>query len=288
MIKHCPNPQCHSPQFRKYGTYYRPSDGKLVKRWKCNRCKLHFSSATFQKPYRQNKRRANPEVYKLLCSGVSLRRIALLLNLHRTTVTRKLAYLARVSEERQHQFQTTLPKVRLVQFDDLITLEHTKCKPLAISLAVEAPSRRILGFEVSRIPASGPLAETSRRKYGPRQNERPRGLKNLLSKISGLLEKGVTFSSDEDPLYAALMRRQYPNAPHHRYQGGRSCVTGQGELKKLRFDPLFALNHTCAMLRANVNRLFRRTWCTTKKKERLEQHLAVYMDFHNRILLSGT
>ena len=63
-------------------------------------------------------------------------------------------------------------------------------------------------------------------------------------------------------------------------------MTGQGELKKLRFDPLFALNHTCAMLRANINRLFRRTWCTTKKKERLEQHLAVYMDFHNRILLA--
>jgi hypothetical protein len=42
------------------------------------------------------------------------------------------------------------------------------------------------------------------------------------------------------------------------------------------------------MLRANINRLFRRTWCTTKKKEGLMQHLAVYMDFHNRILLQGT
>lgn len=288
MIKRCPNPQCHSLQFRKYGSYYRPSDGKWVKRWRCNRCKLHFSSATFQKPYRQHKRRANPQVYQLLSSGVSLRRIALLLNLHRTTVARKLAFLARVSLERQHRFQHALPKVRQVQFDDLITLEHTKCKPLAISLAVEAPSRKILGFEVSRIPASGPLAEISRRKYGPRPNERPRGLRNLLAKIHGVLEEGVSFSSDEDPLYAALVRRQYPDAPHHRYPGGRGCVTGQGELKKLRFDPLFALNHTCAMLRANINRLFRRTWCTTKKKECLEQHLAVYMDFHNRILLTGT
>jgi transposase-like protein len=288
MIKRCPNPQCPSRQFRKYGSYYRPSDGKWVKRWRCNRCKLHFSSATFQKPYRQHKRRANPQVYQLLSSGVSLRRIALLLNLHRTTVARKLAFLSRVAQERQRQFQHVLPKVRHVQFDDLITIEHTKCKPLAISLAVEAPSRRILGFEVSRIPAFGPLAEISRRKYGPRPNERPQGLKNLLAKIKGILEEGASFSSDEDPLYAALVRRQYPDASHHRYLGGRGCVTGQGELKKLRFDPLFALNHTCAMLRANINRLFRRTWCTTKKKERLEQHLAVYMDFHNRILLAGT
>jgi transposase-like protein len=288
MIKRCPNPECHSLQFRKYGTFYRASEGKQVKRWKCNRCKLHFSSATFQKPYRQHKRRANPQVYQLLSSGVSLRRIALLLNLHRTTVARKLAFLARVSQERQHQFQHALPKVQHVQFDDLITLEHTKCKPLAISLAVEAPTRRILGFEVSRIPASGPLADISRRKYGSRPNERPHGLRNLLAKIHGVLEEGVSFSSDEDPLYAVLVRRQYPQAPHHRYPGGRGCVTGQGELKKLRYDPLFALNHTCAMLRANINRLFRRTWCTTKKKECLEQHLAVYMDFHNRILLAGT
>jgi transposase-like protein len=288
MIKRCPNPQCNSLQFRKYGTFYRRSEGKWVKRWRCNRCKLHFSSATFQKPYRQHKRRANPQVYQLLSSGVSLRRIALLLNLHRTTVARKLAFLARVAQERQRQAQHTLPKVRHVQFDDLITIEHTKCKPLAISLAVEAPSRRILGFEVSRIPASGPLAQISRRKYGPRPNERPQGLRNLLVKIQGVLEEGAAFSSDEDPLYAALLPRQYPYAPHHRHPGGRGCVTGQGELKKLRFDPLFALNHTCAMLRANINRLFRRTWCTTKKKERLEQHLAVYMDFHNRILLAAT
>jgi transposase-like protein len=286
MIKRCPNPHCDSLQFRKYGTYYRRSEGKWVKRWRCNRCKLHFSSATFQKPYRQHKRRANPQVFQLLSSGVSQRRIALLLNLHRTTVARKLAFLARVSQERQQQLQRTLPKISHVQFDDLITVEHTKCKPLAISLAVEAPSRRILGFEVSRIPASGPLAELSRRKYGPRPNERPRGQRNLLDKIRGGLEDGVAFSSDEDPLYATLVRRLYPKASHHRYPGGRGCITGQGELKKLRFDPLFALNHTCAMLRANINRLFRRTWCTTKKRERLEQHLAVYMDFHNRILLA--
>lgn len=285
MIKRCPNPQCHSPKIRKYGTYYRSSDGKWVQRWACW-CKLHFSSATFEKPYKQHKRRANPQVFQLLSSGVSLRRIALLLNLHRTTVSRKLAFLARISAERQEQYQRTQPKVSQVQFDDLITLEHTKCKPLAISLAVEAPTRRILGFEVSRIPASGPLAEISLRKYGPRPNERPRGLKTLLAKIHCSLEDGVSFSSDEDPLYATVMRRHYPNAPHRRFPGGRGCVTGQGELKKLRFDPLFSLNHTCAMLRANINRLFRRTWCTTKKVERLEQHLAVYMDFHNRILLT--
>jgi hypothetical protein len=156
---------------------------------------------------------------------------------------------------------------------------------LAISLAVEAPTRRILGFEVSSIPASGPLAEFSRQKYGPRPNQRPRGLQKLFDEIRGCLDESVAFRSDEDPLYSSVLKRNFRNATHHRHAGGRGCVTGQGELKKLRFDPLFSLNHTCAMLRANISRLFRRTWCTTKKKERLAQHIAVYMDFHNHVLL---
>lgn len=285
MLSRCPNPNCNSPQIVKNGSYFRPSDGKWVKRVKCKECKLHFSAATFQKPYRQNKRRINPQVFKLLCSGVSLRRTALLLNVHRITVSRKLAFLAQVSRERQERFLKTCPKVQHLQFDDLITIEHTKCKPLAVSLAVEDKTRRLLGFEVSRIPASGPLAEISRRKYGWRPNHRPKALQRLLERVRPLVEENVSISSDEDPLYTQLVKRNFPKAGHHRYPGGRGCVTGQGELKKLRFDPLFSLNHTCAMLRANINRLFRRTWCTTKKMACLEQHLAVYMDFHNTVLL---
>lgn len=285
MIKKCPNPQCPSSSFRKFGTFYRRSECKLVKRWECKRCKLHFSSATFQKPYRQHKRRVNAQVARLLSSGVSMRRIALLLNLHRTTVARKLAFLAQVAEERHRKRLPSLPKVEKVQFDDLVTLEHTKCKPLAVSLAVEEGSRRLLGFAVSRIPASGPLAELSRQKYGPRPNERPRGWRRLFGQIKGALQHGVAFRSDEDPLYPPMVQRHFPGAQHLRHRGGRGCVTGQGELKKRVFDPLFSLNHTCAMLRANINRLFRRTWCTTKKKEGLERHLWVYLDFHNQVLL---
>ena len=284
MLSRCPNPNCPSPSIVKNGAYYRPSDGKWVKRMKCKTCNLHFSAATFEQPYRHNKRRINPIVFNLLCSGVSLRRIALLLNVHRITVSRKLAFLAQVSRMRQERFLKTRPKAQHLQFDDLITLEHTKCKPLAISLAVEHKTRYLLGFEVSRIPASGPLADISRRKYGRRPNQRPKALQRLLERVRPLVEESAAISSDEDPLYMPLVKRNFPNAVHHRYPGGRGCVTGQGELKKLRFDPLFSLNHTCAMLRANINRLFRRTWCTTKKMLCLEQHLALYMDFHNMAL----
>ena len=167
MLPLCPNSNCQSPRIIKNGAYFRPSDATWVKRVKCKVCKLHFSEATFEKPYRQNKRQVNPVIFNLLCSGMSLRRTAFLLNIHRITVSRKLAFLAQVSRERQEQILKFRPRVKHLQFDDLITMEHTKCKPLAISLAVEHKTRYLLGFEVSRIPASGPLADISRRKYGP-------------------------------------------------------------------------------------------------------------------------
>lgn len=285
MIQKCPNIHCDSIEFRKYGFFCRLSDSKRVQRFFCKRCKLHFSSPIFSSTYRQKKRRVNAHVQRLLCSGVSQRRISLLLSISRATVARKLAFLAAEARARHKEFLATLPKVDEVQIDDLITLEHSKCKPLAVSLAVEAGARRILGCEVSSIPASGPLAGIARRKYGPRPNRRPQGFRRLLESLKGALDAGVRFRSDEDPLYGRLVRRLFPFAQHLTHKGRRGSVTGQGELKKLRFDPLFSLNHTCAMLRANINRLFRRTWCTTKKPEALASHLVIYMDFHNRVLL---
>lgn len=56
---------------------------------------------------------------------------------------------------------------------------------------------------------------------------------------------------------------------------------GQGELKAGGFDPLFSLNHTCAMYRDNLTRMSRRTWCTTKGPDRLQSLVNLYVCAHN-------
>jgi len=217
-------------------------------------------------------------------SGVSMRRISLILGIHRTTVSRKLSFLAEVADKKHQEYMTARPKVKDVQFDELITIEHTKCKPLSVSMAVENKTRQILGFEVSIIPASGHLAEISRRKYGRRPNLKSKGIMNLFKRIKYCIEVGPVFSTDEDNIYPRLIKRFFPGAIHKQYKGAKSRDRGLGELKKLNYDPLFSINHTFAMLRANINRLFRKTWCTTKKPDRLSQHLMVYLLFHNSLL----
>ncbi len=286
----CPNSNCESFNQDKFvvkdGFYKRSNDSKLIQRFKCKSCKKRFSSATFTFTKNQKKRRVNGMVFKLLASGVSIRRCAKLLGINRKTVERKIIYLADRARRNQRVFLRKLQKepVKKLQFDDLITIEHTKLKPLSVTIAVDAKTHKVLGTEVSTIPAFGHLAEKSRAKYGYRASSHKKSLDLLLSNIQKAIHPKALIQTDEHKLYQPAAKKYFPEAEHKQYKGGRGCVAGQGELKKLKYDPLFALNHTCAMFRANINRLIRKTWCTSKLPWMLKNHIDLYVDYHNRFI----
>ena len=255
----------------------------------CRSCRRSFSSATFHPCYRQRLRQIHPRLRELLVSGVSQRRAARILRINPKTVVRKFVLLS----EQAKLSHTEAMKERIrsgrlipeIQFDELETAERTKCLPLSVPLVVDAKSRRILGFRVCSMPAKGLLAEVSRRKYGQRVDERKEGAESLLEEIRPIVEESVRITSDEKPTYPEWIRATLPHSTHKTVKGRRGAVVGQGELKKIGFDPLFSLNHTCAMLRANINRLFRRTWCMTQRADRLACHLWLYLDYHNSVLI---
>lgn len=280
-------PRCAHSRLRRHGSFYRTSDSKLIRRFRCARCAGTFSRATFDPWFKQIKRKANDAVFRLLCSGVSLRRTARLLRLHRTTVVRKFRFLAEEARRGHEEYLKELERAPLVEifFDEMETFEHTKFKPLSIALAVSR-DRRILSAEVARMPAKGLLAAKSVEKYGYRKDERPRALGRMLATLKPIAAPHATFHSDQNPSYPSPLMKTFPGCVHVTTKGGRSCVVGQGELKKLTWDPLFSLNHTAAMFRANMNRLFRRTWCTTKIPQGLRDHLALYTRYHNEVLLA--
>ena len=187
---------------------------------------------------------------------------------------------------------TQLPKlnayfdqVQTIEFDDLETFEHSKLKPVSVTIAVEYQTRWILGFRVASMAAKGKLAALARKKYGPRDDHRTLKREELFSEIKNFIDPNAEIKSDQNPHYPPSVKMHFPQATHKTFKGRRGCVVGQGELKRGGFDPLFSLNHTCAMLRANINRLFRRTWCTTKLADRLEYHIALYGLYHNLVLL---
>ena len=301
MKSRCPNLNCCSappdPLFPigsglkgrrivRAGSYYRKSDSRRVRRFHCRNCGKHFSRATLGACYRQKRRRLNEPLRDLLCSGVSLRRSAKILGANRKTVVRKFRFLATRARLEHALFLEGFraDPIAMVQFDDLETSEHSKCKPLSVALAVEPKMRKILNFQVAQMPAKGLLAKIARKKYGPRSDQRGKAWNRMMQELKPYVRCDAHWLSDQNPHYPRFLRRHHPIAKHETVKGRRGCVAGQGELKKIGFDPLFSLNHTCAMLRANMNRLFRRTWCTTKTRSGLSDHLAIYVSYHNRCL----
>jgi len=265
----------------KFGSFYRSSDRKKVQRYFCKDCSLHFSVATLFVCYRQKKRQFNQRVARILAAGVSMRECARVLNLNKKTVVRKLIHMGPRAQKQLHALNQKRQKAKIIEFDDLETFEHTKCKPLAVGLAVEYKTRWILGYEVAQMAAKGLLAKKALKKYGYRPDQRTEARAKLFGQLKEFIRDDAVIKTDENPHYENDVKKFFPSATYQTYKGRKSSLGGQGELKVGGFDPIFSLNHTCAVLRYRISRLIRKTWNTTKKKERLSLHLALIILHHN-------
>lgn len=256
----------------------------MVQRYRCKRCLKTFSDATETFEFGQKKRRVNKLLFQLLASCVSMRRSAIILKINQKTVARRLGYFVSVAEAKRHELLATRPKSIAIQFDDMESFEHTKLKPVSIPLVVDAKTREILSYDVAQMPAKGLIAAISRKKYGYRKDLRTPAWLHVLNEAKGACVDSVVITSDSHKRYPEMIRKTIPNAVHVQTKSRRACVVGQGELKRGGHDPLFSLNHTAAMKRANVNRLVRKTWCTTKRPDRLKAHIALYVLWHNEVI----
>jgi transposase-like protein len=279
-------PKCHSSSsVTKRGIYKRVSDNANIQRFHCKICQKSFSSQTHSYSYRLRKRDLNQMIYRLLCKGSSQRGCAQVLGVTPRTIARRVPRFGKCSLEHLRALQSDLKNVKEVIFDEMESFEHTKLKPLTIPLAVENNTRLILAVEVGRIAAKGPLASISRKKYGVRKCERKVSLERLFENLKSLSESECIFKSDQSYHYPPILKTHRPDCRHITFKGRKAAVVGQGEMKKGGFDPLFSLNQTAAMLRDNIKRLTRKTWCTTKRVERLLDFLNMYAHYHNQIIL---
>jgi len=196
-------------------------------------------------------------------------------------VARKLIWLS----HNNLQFEPSQEDARHIQIDELETIEHTKLKPLTIPLCV-SHNYKILALSVGKIRAKGHLANISVKKYGPREDQRLIALMEVFEHLKRTLPASPqTITTDEHPLYPGLVAKYFPTAQHIAVNAGdhlkkKRELIYTAERKKI-FDPLFAINQRCAMLRADIRRLTRRSWCTTKKIENLRRHLEVYRHYNN-------
>ena len=117
---------------------------------------------------------------------------------------------------------------------------------------------------------------------------------NETAKYSGMVDKRVLHRNGQriqNPPVATLC--QFKSGPGHHLALFQSTgiiirVSGVQVSPSLPFfkvfEPLFSLNHTCAMIRDGLGCLVRRTRYTSKSLEMFKMLLAIYVDFHSRVL----
>ncbi|MGZ3742032.1 MAG: hypothetical protein ACXVB9_21835, partial [Bdellovibrionota bacterium] len=196
--------------FVKDGFYFRTSDSRHVQRYQCKKCKSTTANAHFTRWFRAKKRRHHESLRKHFASLGSIRRGAYNLKLNRKTIARKLVLLGEEAKERVRKENLLHTKVRVVEFDDLETFEHSKCKPLSVTLAVQSQTRRILGFEVSSMPAKGMLVHKALKMYGPRKDGRRKARERLFKELQDLVHEAAQFKSDAHPHYPRLVKKYFP------------------------------------------------------------------------------
>lgn len=288
MEKRCPQNRCDSSVFIKYGSYKRSSDSKSIQRFRCKRCGKSFSSATFLPEYNQKKRRINFRLIQLLSEGISQRAAARILHVSRKTIERRVPFLGAICKRKNEEYLLEL-RANEIQIDELITFEHTKYKPITVAAIVSKTDRKILGCQASNIPPMASLSFKAQQKYGPRRSQKGWGLRKLLRRVVPFLDAQFNISSDMDFAYPGKISQVFHdenrlNFNHFEFRSRPARSNGLGELKVGVKDPLFSINHTFAMMRAHMNRLFRRSWNTTKKIENLQFHLEIYSYYHNKFL----
>ena len=273
----------------KYGFFKRETGHiRRIQRYFCKLCRSAFSAQTGSLTYRERKPHLTQSVMRSLMESVSQRGCSRLLGCRPITVARKTLRLgaraefhlkSRTSSDVANGSETT------AIFDEMETFEHSKCKPISIAVAVSASTREVIAVNAAAMPAKGLLRNTSLKKYGPRKDHRRASLHAVLGEVARLCPNIAVLKSDQCPRYRTIVRNIFPSSlVHETHKGRQASVVGQGELKRGGRDPLFALNHTCAMFRDRIKRLARKTWCTTKKIERLHCLLSLYAWWHNQLV----
>ena len=295
LKRQCPNKNCKSHQgsndrfYKKKGYYKTRWNHQPVPRYQCLHCQKSFSSHTFNRTYRQKKPYLNEDIFRLYCSGTTQRRIAILLGVNVKTVVPKFLFLSKnAHEEHVLRLKQKAFDITEVQFDEMLSFEHTRLKPLSIALAVQSDNYKVIDIQVAQSHYQGRLSSIALKKYGIRKDESRLARFHVLKTLESQIRTTCHITTDAKPHYSLEVRHYFPkaNLKQIRNRGNRLKRLLQARRRNIQ-DPMFGLNLVAARIRHDLSRMGRKVWTTTKKAERLQSHLMLFVAYQNGYSISG-
>lgn len=287
----CPSRQSGRPfLWHRAGLYARAVDGRWVQRFRCRSCRRRFSSQSFRLDYRQQNPWINGGLLSLLVSKVTHRQAARVLRINRKTVHRRLRVFGPALREWHAVF---LRRARqrgglrgCFSMDELETFENDRrLQPVTMPVLVHRTTRFVIHLETAALAPRGHLsprheARKARMRVasGPRRSGSRLAVKRCLEALRAAHAPGALLElvTDQKRMYPVLVREVFGNriAAHVQESSRRARNT---------LNPLFAVNHSLAMLRDQVSRLVRRSWGASKDRNQLALHAWIWTAWRNYV-----
>lgn len=291
----CPDPECPSRtdqavfRWRLDGSYRRACDARLVQRFRCLNCGRRFSSQTFRLDYGQHRPRLNGPIFLAMASKVNHRQTARMLGTNRKTIERRLRLWGpAIRAFHQRMLQAVQARGGLHgtwTLDEQETYEHDRrLQPVTLPILVNWRTFFILHAETAPLPARGGLRAADRirkaakeKVHGRRTSGSSEAVASCFSAWSRVHGRGLAhLITDRKSTYPRLFKQ------HFGARAGMHVRVSSREARN-RFNPLFPINHTLAMLREHISRLARRTWAASKQRERLTDHVWIWIAWRNYV-----
>jgi biotin operon repressor len=241
---------------------------------------------TFRLDYRHRRPELDHPIFDDLVSKVSHRQTARMLGTTRRTVERRVRRFGAHGRE----FHARLLAGKRLQghfsLDEAESFERDRrLQPVTLPVLIEKRSRFLVHVESAPLPArkvSSPALQRRKQQLEKVQGRRRSGSRAAVKRCFEVLREHadaqgtLSISTDLKATYPGILKQVF---------GARKLEHDKtsSKEKRDRRNPLFAINHTLAMLRDGVSRLVRRTWCHAKLRERLDHHLWIYAAWRNYV-----
>ena len=124
-------------------------------------------------------------------------------------------------------------------------------------------------------------------KYGWRKDNRNVAREDVLRSLNQCSRELLLVVTDKKTDYPAIVKNFVPHAEIRQVKRVERLSTKVTVDRKNANDALFTLNYTCAKIRHDLSRMARKVWVTTKKADRLQAHLNLYIAFNNGYKLAA-
>jgi len=268
----CPNPACvhhldpPAGFYRKKGYRRAKHNHQPVPRYQCKACGKYFCGTQTLPSQGHHRPELNHQVLALAVSGVSLRRMAMVLGCSRRTIDRKVIHLAQQAQACHAKHLQSL-RTAYAMFDELETFIHARWAQVSVPVVVRVKTGEVLAFGVAKLSSSMSKGKA----MGWNVDTRDQVIPAVLASVAGVLKPEATLATDGSASYPQWIGLALPKVQHKRTLAVKGPV----------YDPLFAINVAFAKMRNDLARLGRKTWTTTKTVEGLENHLWLWVAWTN-------